>query len=145
MKTLLVLTLALLASTSAMADLKKEIWTCQNAEMKLQATLSPESYIATLDHDSVDETVALKLKREGQTNALTGSQRTELKGEYVGWDSYYYKITLIRNRMEDFHPGGSKNESVTGSVMMEIDAELDCYGRRLDVVTMDCQVRIVRQ
>ena len=145
MKSIFVLSFFFLTATQAFAGLKKEIWTCTHSEMEIKVTFENDRYSGKVTHSSVEGDVPLTLKRAGQTNALTGSQRTQLKGNYSGWDSYNYKVTLIRNRMDDFHPGGSANKTVMGTAMVEIDAELDCYGQRLDVMTLDCQVKVIRQ
>ena len=107
--------------------------------------LTSTGYQAALTSEFHDEEVAeLKLKRNGQVNALTGAQRTELKGNISGWDHYNYQVTLIRNHLEDWQSSRPGTEVVEGTVVLFTNADLDCYGQRMDAETLNCQVELTR-
>lgn len=143
MKTLVLTFLASFALGAAAATpVSQETWTCKRgAEVVIEATFTKATTEARLNADQIENGHApLSFTSHTQKTALNGSPRTLLSGESVSYDSYYYKVTLIRSHQEDFLEANGR--IAYGKAQIETTADLDCYGRTYDSETLSCEVEL---
>ncbi|MES2526649.1 MAG: hypothetical protein V4598_06155 [Bdellovibrionota bacterium] len=131
----------LLASVSAHAKVKKESWSCDVKGKKIVTAVFTETSSKATFHsdDEEQEKVDLTFHTATQKTALNKSQKTVLKGFLdAGYDSYGYKITLIRTIVSEFAYAG-KNR---GQALIETFAMPSCVEPALIYEVIDCEVEV---